>query len=102
MKPRDTDIPGSGDSMIRDLAYVDFSRLIRTFPSLVFFNEIVADTVGRTIAGMLEHGVEPGKLQDIIDNDRFIIMVAGSVYAQLHNNPHYGCDDEEGRFRGKT
>ena len=80
------------DIRVTEMGEVDLTRAIMMFPALLFFQDIVIETITRVLQDMVSHGASVTTMQTIVNTDRFAIMVGGSIYAQLQNDPGYGCD----------
>jgi hypothetical protein len=76
---------------------VNFNRLIEEFPAMALFDPLVGQTIARFCAMLVIKGYPPEKMQELIDEDETVLMLAGSLYAQINGNPQIGCDDHSNR-----
>jgi len=77
----------------------NINRLIERFPEVLFFESIAITTFARMMTILINKGCDIRAIQEVVDGDEFITVLAGSVYAQISGMPSFGCDDRSGRFK---
>jgi hypothetical protein len=76
---------------------VNFDRLMEEFPAMALFEPLAGQTIARFCAMLVVKGYPPEKMQELIDSDEGVLMLAGSLFAQINGNPRIGCDDHSNR-----